>query len=38
MKCAQHAAHKPKLKKMGLFSGGGDEKIKGPAHMVEGGQ
>ena len=26
----------PKLKKMGLFSGG-HKKIKGPAHMVEGG-
>ena len=38
MKCAQHAAYNPKFQKMGLFRHPryGNEKIKGPAHMVEG--
>ena len=34
--CAQHAAHNPRFEKMGLFRRG-HKKIKGPAHMVEGG-
>ena len=39
MKYAQHAAHNPKFERRDYSNipGGGLEKIKGPAHMVEGG-